>query len=262
MARHLLGFANRHPDAAAAAMGGCGYLVVGVEPAKLHGVQPIDSAQLGKAIDRYTGGTAGPRWSPDYVDYQGFKMLVITVEPPAWGDPIHTLKQGYDRYLPGTIFIRRIGETEQANPAEVAMVQERAARRTPRIAIGLRWAEGAPEILAAGTTNDEVARWADRERAELMRHLDEYREPATKLAAFAGLNSVFGEQRTPADYRKQVEDYIAGAMKAMLARIIGTAVLRSSPMGVVLVNRAEGNFSDVRCALHIEGKVWAVGGQK
>src|SRR2546421_1713191 len=115
MARHVLGFANRHPDAAAAVVKGCAYLVVGVEPGNLPGITPIDSAKLSRAVDVYTGGTAGPRWSPHYVECQGRTVLVIVVEPPSWGDPIQTLKKPFDRYVEGAIFIRRMGETAFAN---------------------------------------------------------------------------------------------------------------------------------------------------
>jgi len=180
MSRHLLGFASRDPSAAAAVAGGCAYLVVGVEPANVQGIRPIDSAQLSKAIDQYPGGIDGPRWSPDYVNCQGRAVLVITVEPPAWGDPFHTLRRGFRNYLPGAIFVRRKGETEQANPAEILMLTERATRRTPQIAIGLRWAGANPEILPAGVTAREIDVWAESERSDLGHHLERHETPAAR----------------------------------------------------------------------------------
>lgn len=262
MARHILGFANRQPDAAAATMGGCAYLLVGVEPGNLQGVNPIDVAQLSTAIDAYTGGTAGPRWSPDYVGCQGRTVLVITVEPPSWGDPIHTLKRGFGGAQPGAIFIRRMAKTEQANPSEIVMLTQRAGRQTPEIAIRVRWDGEQPQILAAGVTDEETEGWAQREQADLLRSLEEYRAPVidatAMVAALDVAQQLFGEKRTAADYRKQVNDYIAQARKGMFARILTNCLRRSKPIGVVLTNGTDGNFSDVRCELRMADGLWAV----
>ena len=263
IARHVLGFANRHPDAASSDLGGCAYLLVGVEPGDVQGVNPIDAAQLDKAVNRYTGGTAGPRWSPDYVQCRGYTVLVITVEPPVWGDPIHTLKHGFDKSQPGMILIRRHGETEQANAQEAAMLSERLTRGTPQVEIGLRWvANKTPEIPAVGITDESVDQWAERERVELLRHLDEYQPELTTAAAAAMASAltrnIFGEKRTAAEYRDEVDGYIARARKAMFARVFAAAVGRSMPVGVALTNATDRNFSEVRCELKIGGPVRAV----
>lgn len=263
MARHVLGFANRQPETAAATMGGCSYLLVGVEPGNLQGVTTIDVAQLSTAIDRYTGGAAGPRWSPDYVQCRGRTVLVITIEPPSWGDPIHTLRHGYDNSQAGAIFVRRMAKTEQANPQEIVMLTQRAARRSPQIAISVRWASERPQILAAGVTKEAVEQWADQERAELIRRLEDYKEPDLTTPAAAAMaaalpRNIFGEKRTGDEYRKEVDDYIALARKALFGRIFANALRRANPIGIVVVNGTDGNFSEVRCELTMPDQLWAV----
>jgi hypothetical protein len=84
LARHILGMANRQPDAAAAHMQGCGYIVVGAEPGSAAGVTPIDPAQLSQGILAYAGSD-GPAWSPQYVEAAGVQVLVVVVEPPQPG---------------------------------------------------------------------------------------------------------------------------------------------------------------------------------
>jgi hypothetical protein len=263
MARHVLGFANRNPDVAAAAVGGCAYLLVGVEPANLQGVSAIDVAKLSTAIDAYTGGAAGPRWSPDYIQVRGHTVLVVTVEAPAWGDPIHTLRQGFGNALPGLPFVRRLGKTEQANPQEMVMLTARASRRSPQIAISVRWAGVPPPVQAAGVTEDAVEQWVEREHDELIRHLEEYRAPDSSaapvaLAAAAFANSMFGEKRSAAEYRKVVDDYGAAARKGAAGRVYANALQRSQPIGVVITNGTDGNFSEVRCELKMGDGLWAV----
>jgi hypothetical protein len=44
--RHVLGFANRDPARAANVAEGCAYLLLGVEPGAVHGVDRIDPATL------------------------------------------------------------------------------------------------------------------------------------------------------------------------------------------------------------------------
>ncbi len=259
LAKHILGYANRHPDVAGATLGGCAYLLVGVEPGNTQGIQPIDSAQLGKAIDAYTGGSAGPQWSPDYVNRQGRIVLVITVEPPGWGDAIHTLRRGFGTFKAGVIFVRRKGETEQANPAEVLMLQERAARRTARISVDLRWDGATPEIPAAAASEHEIEEWANQERAELLGYLrsSEGRASGPLAAAVAG-SEFFRESRSPQEYQAEVDDYLAAAGPAMVGRLRRTAVWRSQPVSVVLINLTETNFKDVRCELRVDGHIWSV----
>jgi hypothetical protein len=259
LARHALGFANRHPDAAAAVVKGCAYLVVGVEPGRVHGIKPIDSAQLSRAIDAYTGGTSGPRWTPHYVEYQGRTVLVIVVEPPGWGDPIYTLKKPFaDRYVDGTIFIRRKGETAMTpNPAEIVMLTERASRRTARIAIDLRWAGGTPEIWAIGATDDEISSWIERERGDLLAHLDTSKTSQPPVATFVQYSRQ-AENRTADDYKAEVEKYLTRAEEFLRPRLIAQAWLKSPPLEVVLVNLTDKNFSQVKCELLAEGAVYGM----
>lgn len=93
-ARQVLGFANRHHDRAARFVGGLGYLIVGAEPGKSDGIAPVDVAKLDDWLRPYRG-SAGPVWSPTYLEVDDTSVLVVLVEPPAWGDPIYPLRKSY-----------------------------------------------------------------------------------------------------------------------------------------------------------------------
>ena len=67
-----------------------------------------------QGIATYIGGAEGPDWGPSYEDVDGKTVLVITVEPPRWGDPVFTFRRGFDAYRDGDIFIRRAGKTDHA----------------------------------------------------------------------------------------------------------------------------------------------------
>lgn len=130
LARHILGMANRQPDAAAAHMQGCGYIVVGAEPGSAAGVRPIDPAQLSQGILAYAGSD-GPAWSPQYVEAAGVQVLIVVVEPPQPGHRTFTLRReftsGSTTYRAGTVFVRQPGKTEIAGPDDIRALEDRYA---------------------------------------------------------------------------------------------------------------------------------------
>jgi hypothetical protein len=81
ISKQVLGMANRNPERAARFVGGLGYLVVGVEPARLLGVNPVDVAKLDAYLQRYLGSN-GPVWAPTYLTVDGKTVLVVVVEAP------------------------------------------------------------------------------------------------------------------------------------------------------------------------------------
>ncbi len=87
VAKAILGFANRSVEQAQLACEGITYMVVGAEPGAAAGVGAVDHADLGQAIKTYVYGT---RWTPFYVPFDGVTVLVIVVEAPRPGDPIHS----------------------------------------------------------------------------------------------------------------------------------------------------------------------------
>jgi hypothetical protein len=125
--RAILSFANRMPETAARTCGGLAYIVLGAEPGRAPGAAAIDGADLEQAFAKYLGSD-GPEWSPHYVRHGEVDVLVILVEAPQWGDPIHTLRKAYDSTGDGTIFVRSQSTSRPANSAEIRLLQERLMR--------------------------------------------------------------------------------------------------------------------------------------
>jgi hypothetical protein len=130
LARHILGMANRQPDAAAPYLQGCGYIVVGAEPGSANGITPIDPAHLSQGILAYSGSD-GPAWSPQYVEAANAQVLVLVIESPRPGDRIFTLRReftsGTTTYRAGTVFVRKHGKTEAAGPDDIRALEDRYA---------------------------------------------------------------------------------------------------------------------------------------
>ena len=123
-AKHILGFANRNVDIASRMFEGCAYVVAGVEPGNATGVPHEDSATLTAWLSGYLG-TDGPVWSPHWVTSAGVTVLVLAIEAPLPGDPIHSLRKAYEGFAPGRVFTRREGQTAEADPDELKMLQAR-----------------------------------------------------------------------------------------------------------------------------------------
>ena len=109
-------------------VGGCAYLVIGVEPGIKNGIKPIDNANLQAGILRFVRSNV--RWSPQYIQHQGKDVLVITVEPPEYGDEIVAILTDYQSPTgnvcrKGDVFIRRHGKTDLATQDDFDMLVKR-----------------------------------------------------------------------------------------------------------------------------------------
>ena len=107
-------------------------MVLGVEPGSVIGVSPIDNASLSAGIGRFLRNSVG--WSPQYAPYEDKQILVITVEPPEFGDPIVAMLREFQTNEPrsrefnkGDVFIRRHGRNDRAEQEDFDMLVRRFA---------------------------------------------------------------------------------------------------------------------------------------
>jgi hypothetical protein len=167
MIRHILGFANRDPGRAARIAEGCAYLLLGVEPRRLDGVEQVDPAVLESWVRPYLEPN-GPQWDAAYVELDGKAVLVVTVEAPRWGDPAFPLRKALDPLEDGTIFIRRLGKTERASAAEIDQLFARAARGTQVLQVAVGSWSSANIITPVEVQQADTDAWIQSERSRLL----------------------------------------------------------------------------------------------
>lgn len=167
VAKAILGFANRSVDQARSACEGIAYMVVGVEPGAAAGVGVVDHADLGQAIKTYVNGT---RWTPFYIPYEGVTVLVIVIEAPRPGDPIHTLQKTYNdgaKYnaAAGTVFHRGTAQTEPAGTGEIDMLSKRLVQgiQKPQLALTLECT--ADPLTRISVEQEQLEDWLRRREA-------------------------------------------------------------------------------------------------
>lgn len=294
VARQIIGFANRHPSRAALHAGGCSYLVVGAEPGNLAGWAPMDHAKVEQAIRPYVGDD-GPVWQPYTVQVDGVDVLVLSVEPPALGDPIHTLRKEYSdptggRGAPeGAVLVRRGSSIRQASHAEIKMLQDRLLnRRSAGLEIVVE--SIGDRIPRVDLSESAVDSWLDSERARLLAPLEadveERRQRGERVAgpltpderraagpAIDLLNSLrksgdlartqhalgqgyVPEDRDDDDYRQEVEEYISRAREAVAAAAYNEfGASDRAALELRVVNTGDRNLEDVEVVVTFPGAV-------
>ncbi|MET9639880.1 hypothetical protein ABZY83_26365 [Streptomyces virginiae] len=282
IARALLGFANRMPDQAQRFAEGHGYLLVGVEPGKAQGVQEIDSVELYRGLEAYLGRGVGPLWQPTFVPVdlgQGVvKVLLVDVEPPRWGDPVHVLRKGYDAVPATTVFVRYEGRTERAAPEDMDSLSERARRTRQAVKLDLITVAGTPlqsidsstdarnAWLAAETQRCEASLQAAPASASPSSHdeRDTYvvptnAQPKTMEEIVGSIRKIADsiDPRSEQQYREEVAQHISRCAKQLTAAVQKTARVRLTPLVLRLVNRTDLNLKNVEVRLYIPGEVEA-----
>lgn len=229
LAKAVLGFANRNPDRAALAMGGAAYLLVGVEPGSLRGVQPVDMAALEPQVLAYTG--PGPQWSGDYIEVDGRSVLVVAVEAPEWGDPIHPVRKGFQRADAGqalalaAIYVRQAAATELARPADIDMLGRRAqgrAQEDDRLVLDVRQADG-PGPGRVDLQDATLGSYINAERGKLLLPLR--RQSPLGGRGFAHVGVSRSEFRKPDVYESEVGQYIAKLSEVLPSVLLTRSVL-------------------------------------
>lgn len=195
VAKAVLGMANRPVEVAARACAGYGYLVVGVEPENLAGLEVPDPAQwIGRVEVYLKGGSAGPSWDWTILPVDGSNVLVVTVDPPQDGDPPWPLRKEFDTYRSGALFVRKPGKTEPALAEDVDALGRRllaGASRLPQLLVEIvgdvpvSWISGA-EVRGS------VAAWVERERDRHMEAAQAVEDERTKPVPAAGPSDRIG----------------------------------------------------------------------
>ena len=258
IAKCIAGFANRDPNVAKRWAGGCSYMIVGAEPGNVSGVTPIDNANLHAGISRFVRETV--RWSPQYIRHGGTQVLVVTVEPPEFGDEIVAMRTSYQSNERGAsvcrggdVFIRRHGKTDHAGQEDFDMLIRRFADGAEQAGgISVQVLDTATAV-PVGCKSDNITNWCQRRERELLAPLEQGRHGGIDLTLVPIL-----ENRSPDEYRRQVASYL-GAMSPLLPSMVRASALkdRAPHLKLVVVNETEHNFAGTRVEVAIEGDVWA-----
>jgi hypothetical protein len=224
VARHILGFGNRYPSAAAPYFEGCAYLVVGTEPGIVTGVPEWDPADLHNWLERYIA-PGHPRWHPEAVTVDGAHVMIFAIESPSWGDPIHTLQTTYEGHTAGRIFSRRGGKTVEASPSEINRLGARLTRGADDIEIDVVAHVPGDDLSTVFTPQEARDLWRTREERRLRAPLA---RPARSRSdsSSVGIRAFNLERRSKEQYEAEISDYLSRLDQYMDVQVFEAAVKR------------------------------------
>ncbi|MFD0047706.1 helix-turn-helix domain-containing protein, partial [Pseudarthrobacter scleromae] len=277
LARAIVGFANRQPDIALRNVEGHGLLVVGVDPEGYHGVEELDSVELERWITPYVGD--GIDWRSTYVHvsdegHDRLPVLIVTVSPPSWGDPIYCIRkeipppprgeseQGKDRETirEATIFVRRTGRTDRARAADIDRLGERLLRGQQALDLDLTLRAGS--VLPVIVPADALDRVIDAGRRSLLSHLPSSSE-STKVTLEQMMKEYVSSNRRPdprsrEEYVGEVDRYLAELRAAMPKTLPEVAAFAAPRIELRLHNRTHTHLKDVQVRLELPDGVLAL----
>ncbi|MFI9552341.1 helix-turn-helix domain-containing protein [Nonomuraea endophytica] len=283
IARAIVGFANRMPDVAVAHAEGRAYLVVGIAPGELPGVDPVDIVVLDQGLAPYLGKQP-LRWRATYIPVtQGgctAQVLIVEVDPPRWGDEIFCMCKEYDGVRDGTIFVRGNGFTLPATSHEVKALGLRQQRGTQEVEVELRVLAGTP-LRPVNTGPEAAQQWLDGLRRKALASLPAEGRPAAasgrsyvsdarseaelEYAVGKALSRAMGdlvrtkpETRTAEEYHAEVEEYLRQCAQAWPDLVVHGAAAHLAPLELELVNPLPANLAEVEVRLDISGDVQSV----
>jgi len=243
-AKHLIGFANRDPDAATRHIGGIGCLLLGVEPGNCPGVTEHDSADLETWLRPFLGEKIV--FDIHYVSLDGSQVLLLAVEPPRFGDDIHSLRKDSEdtdtakTMREGSIFVRGVGKTEPASAADLDRLTDRARKAGLSLALGME-VVGPVETLDPFLLREEFRdEQIERRRRQLIGGLPESAGSLSVSPILAGENR--SEERFVADVDRFVPD-ARERWETFVA--IKELEHRPSLLHLELLNETDDNFEDV-----------------
>ncbi|WP_229075018.1 RNA-binding domain-containing protein [Actinoplanes sp. DH11] len=272
VAKAIIAMANREPDKAAARVGGIGILLIGIEPGTVHGVKPVDNADLDKLITPYVGAD-GPVWSPHWTRFQGRTVLIIEVAAPQWGDPIHCFHKEAPGVPDGAVFVRKLAQSTRANHLDIARLGDRRAARIPDTFDVTVSVESARPLSRYGWRPEHLERFLVMQKQEMMKPLMAVREQRTRSApvdtliskiiaqdgrgvyglGLSGLSGKIAEDRSEKQYEAEVDAYLDAIRSKWPAIVRRAAVHVLTSASFVLRNNSTRNYQDVLVELHVAG---------
>ncbi|MFD0142896.1 MULTISPECIES: hypothetical protein [unclassified Streptomyces] len=275
LARAIIGFANRQPDVALRNVEGYGFLVVGVDPEGYYGVDELDSVELERWITPYVGEEIDWRTTYVHVSEEGHErlpVLIVTVSPPSWGDPIYCIRKEIpppprgeseqtkdkETIREATIFVRRTGRTDRARAVDIDRLGERLLRRHQALDLTLSVQQGVVHPVV--TPADDLDRVVEAERERLVRPL----RSATGGSAMEQMMRGFSypgstpDQRSREEYLEEVNQYLEALRKALPKTLPEVAALAAPRIALRLHNRTHIHLKDVQIRLELPDGVLAL----
>ena len=271
LAKAIVAFSNRRVEVAQKWLGGHAIVLVGIEPGSVPGAAILDPAVIHDRVGRLIADPA-PAWDCAYHDYRGRSVLVLTVDPPRDGDPIHCIGKSSGSVENGQIYVRRPGKSDRAKSEDIRALSLRLLpQRSLRLEVGARVDGGVRRCV---WPDDWLESWLSAERSRLLAPMDRALKPGIRLdvslaSVLRARQNLEGlskqalravtepEDREPYGYRQEVEDYLSNCRSQLDDAPARAAARALDATTWTLTNLTDHNLEAVEVKVHVEGEVEA-----
>jgi hypothetical protein len=234
---------------------GCAYFLAGVEPGSVVGAPALDPAVVDDRLSKYVLH-GHPRWTLQYTDLDGHRILVLIIEAPRAGDPICTLQRAYENARPGRIFVRRQGKTEEANAADIRALEARGQAVRPKVELSVVRADSGSVLCTVDMTDAQRDLWVQDERKRLLAPVEpsQHRALGPVEQALRSVSVSGGERdiRSKQKYLDEMRTYLDGARTMWFALMAREAISKGvATLELEIVNSTERNFENVEVLLDL-----------
>ncbi|GAB3264685.1 hypothetical protein [Arthrobacter pigmenti] len=257
IAKCLIGMANRQPSVSSRAMNGHGLMVCGLNKGARVGVSRTEDHELENAL-RVFLGDEGPVWTSRRLpaDHADREILILVVDPPQEGDPIHVSFKESEGISDGGVFVRSKTETRSVRGSEHRALVQRMLLGGGKPDLDIT-VELATPLYGAIWEPSLLEKYLERERGSLLSSLNSSQSgnrisnASSLVGAAHQRQETRTQQRFENEVRKWSDDSIESTddvAEAYLARALPAAIFR-------ITNKSEVFLKNVEVEVHLEGEV-------
>jgi hypothetical protein len=162
------------------------------------------------------------------------------------------LRKDMEGYKAGIILTRRPGQTAQASPDEVAMLQRRLLARGNQIDLGIELA--IPTIEAQPEFGAMINGWAEDQRSLLLEETGKPMPPdGLGIRTNGGFRIAPWAPEAIAEYESRIAEYLKESFDIQLRRCVWRFFRHpATEIAPVITNHTDRNFANVLVTLTIE----------
>ena len=223
----------------------------------LSGVVPIDLAKLEAGVAVYVGQHVD--WDAAYVELEGKSVVVVTVEPPRWGDPIRCFRKAYlpaekvKESMPAATIFVRIPPVPSAQLRTTSTCSAGGLHGSPARNLTSTFGRSrAPNLDVSTAGVGTIEAFAATEEQRLLSRL------TRSQAGGAVSNALFSvvEHRSGVDFRQEVTRYVEQVKQRLRGVLMANAVLHNvGLLELEILNRTDVTFIAVQVALRLPAPV-------
>lgn len=217
IAKFIIGASNRDPIKARDIFAGYAIMLVGLGNGSAEGIDQVELLRINNVVEKYFGDQS-PTWDIQWLDLptnSAKKILAIIVAPPSLGDPIYFSHSDGEGIKDGEICVRSLGQTRMSNSNDLTKLFKRLhSGKENEEPFELEVNLQCNQFSELPKATDLLRQYVIKRSRKLESRLPNNQRD-TPLGISIGSLSLYKEERSEADYKKQIQTWKCGALDSI-----------------------------------------------